>query len=216
MTTHIIQYLNSSDFKEFLEKLFYVSGIIVAVASLLGLRQLTLFKKDIVLRNTRAARERAIECAGRYIKFNELIGIYSSELQKAGLAVYEGPIGNFTKASIPKIFMPTFEKRLAIPCCMDPLNVLEIIAATFISGVADEQTAFTIFGPSFCASVEFNYDIISSWREDETSDNYLTIIQLYRVWSPRISRENLDKQRREIESRIQSLPSMKIHSIGCE
>lgn len=204
------------NFRDLLEKFSFGSTILLALAALCGLRQLTLFKKDIVIRNTRAAKEQAIRCAEQYAEYSELIGEYLKEREKKGLGSYAGPIGDFSKASIPKEAMNECVKRFAIQSHLAPMNLLEIIAATFVSGVADEEMGFKIFGPSFCAALEFNYDLIAMWRKTPTDNDWSHIIELYRIWSPRIKRTVLDKKRQEIELQMRSLPDGKITSIGCE
>jgi hypothetical protein len=216
MFNHTINYLNSTDFKDLLEKVSFAATVILAFAAVCGLRQLTLFKKDIILRNTRAAKERAIQCAERYAEYSELTGEYLKERGKIGLKSYDGPIGDFLKTSIPDKLMPDCVKRFSIQSHLAPMNLLEIIAANFTSGVADEETGYNIFGPSFCAAVESNYDLIAMWKKDPTDKSWSDIIELYRIWSPRMTRNALDLKRQEIELQMQSLPNRKITSIGCE
>ena len=176
MFTQTINYLNSTDFKDLLEKASLASTIVLAFAAVCGLRQLTLFKKDIVLRNTRAAKERAIECAERYAKYAELDIIRIAEQTKVGVDSYNGPIGDFSKASLPSELMPDCMKRFSLRSNIAHMNLLEIIAATFVSGVADEDTGFQIFGTSFCASVQYNYDLISMWRKNATNTDWANVI----------------------------------------
>ena len=52
--------------RNLLELLYFISGLITAIAALLGLKQLQLLKTDIRTRNERAAREKAIEFSIRY------------------------------------------------------------------------------------------------------------------------------------------------------
>jgi hypothetical protein len=44
-----------------LELLYFVAGVVVAIGVIYGLKQIALLKKDIRLRNERAAKEKAIE-----------------------------------------------------------------------------------------------------------------------------------------------------------
>ena len=50
-----------------LEALFHLSGVLLAVAAVLGLQQIRLLKKDIRIRNERGAKEKAIEFSSRYL-----------------------------------------------------------------------------------------------------------------------------------------------------
>ena len=64
--------------RPWLEAAYFAGGIVVAVAVVYGLQQIKLLKKDIRIRNERAAKEKAVEYSGRYLKdFVSKINVFS-------------------------------------------------------------------------------------------------------------------------------------------
>lgn len=189
------------------ELLYFGSGIVVAIAVVLGLEQVKLLKRDIRLRNERAAKESAIENARAYLSaYVRLQGIFSAEYQEKNLGPYAGPIGDFTSRSI-KQHAAAFafaRKRFTLMSWLAAMNELEALSAAFTSGVADEATGFKIIGRTFCRSVESMYDIIALSRDKaETAQGYWSnIVQLYGMWSPRLEEAELRQAKEHLDTRI--------------
>jgi hypothetical protein len=208
--------------RSWLELLYDVSGIVVAMAVVYGLKQIALVKKDIRLKNERAAKEKAIEYGRRYLRdFVDLLGAHYSACTEAKLGDYSGPIGNFTSGSVlgnAKVAVRS-TKRYMVRSWLPAINELEALSAAFIAGVADEETGFRIFGRSFCRAVENNYDIIALSRtDDETAQEYwFNIVKLYRLWSPRLEEAELRLAKDSLEARISAVAQgARIPPIGSE
>ena len=185
--------------RPYLEFIPHVSGAVIALAAILGLKQLRLMKADTELRSERAAKEKAIEAANQYLdEYVALDGAFDDACREAGVDSYSGPIGDFTIQSIPSAWLPELEKRLEISF-LSGLNKLEGIAAAFVSGVADERTGFEIIGRSFCGAVEYNYDLIAVARYHDATPYRNNIVELYRLWSPRLPQSDLDAAKATIE-----------------
>jgi len=213
----ILNFLSSQTFKSDLENLSFTANILLAVTALFGLRQIWLFKKDMRLRNERAAKERAIEYATRYLtRYVELSRIPFSEMQKQKMKSYDGAIGDFTRSSLPTPMTDEIKKRLTLPGQLDVNNELLVIAAAFVTGVADEQTGFEIIGRTFCGAVESGYDTIAFFRNKKVHNYFEHIVILYRLWSPRLTRDELEEERRKISEKIASQPNSSISAIGCD
>jgi hypothetical protein len=90
------------------------------------------------------------------------------------------------------------------------LNRLDAIAAMFVTGVADEKTAFQIFGRAFCGSASLHYDIISVARSVSTFAPYSNIVELYKIWSGRLSKSELEKSRQVLDEQIRKIPDKSI------
>lgn len=201
------------DIRNYLEAAYFLSGIVIAVVALIGLRQLRMMKVDILARNIRAARESAIQAGMRYV--NETVprcnAMTDRFLAEKVPSRYEGPIGDFSLTSLPKGWLKTagIQRFKLNPC--DELNSLESVAAMFTSGVADSEIGFRIIGRSFCKQVQYRYDVISMFRpgEDPDHDSYQNIVDLYNVWSSRFTVEELAKSKNEIELRLASLGKMR-------
>ena len=212
-----MNYLLSETFKSHLENLSFISGIVVATAALFGLRQLSLFKKDIHLRNERAAKERAIEYSQRYLNvFCQLDGVFHAEVKKAGLSSYKGEIGDFTRSSLPERLPKNSFGRMNCTSCVAALNELCALSAAFVAGVADEQVGFKIIGRTFCGAVQQYYDLLAIVRTDPVHAFYGPIVELYKVWSPRLTRAELEQERTKIVADINAQVDNPIQPIGYE
>jgi hypothetical protein len=193
--------------RPWLELLYFVAGIIVAPALIYGLQQVTLLKRDIRIRTERSSKEKAIEFASRYLNtYTQLDGRFSNTCRTAQLQSYDGEIGDFTSASIYKnkrqLLLTT--KRYELESWLPAMNELETIAAAFTTGVADEQTGFRIIGRSFCISVKSEYDLIALSRQKviTSNDYWRNIVELYKIWSPRLRGSDLRDLRDNLDARI--------------
>jgi hypothetical protein len=208
--------MNATQMKDWLELAYYASGIAVAIIAGLGLRQIRVLKTDIKLRNERAAKERAIEYSTRYLsRYCALNSAWFDYCQKNSVPNYEGPIGNFTYASLPKKYKELLLERWKHPKWLDAINELSAIASAFTSGVADECEGFKIIGRSFCLTVEHNYDLLAA-AHDRVCPYYYTIVALYQTWRPRMKEAELLDERTKIDLEIAKQTQSKIKPIGCE
>jgi hypothetical protein len=213
----------SPQIRSWLELFFFASNIVIAVSVVYGLKQIKLLKKDIRLRNERAAKEKSIEYGRRYLRdYVDLHAVFFSACKEAKLGSYAGPIGDFTSESVlrdAKVAAMSTKRYLA-QSWLPAINELEALSAAFTAGVADEETGFRIFGRSFCGTVEHNYDIIALSRStDKVAQGYwYNIVELYRLWSPRLQEAELRWARDSIESRIAAIASQgtRIPPIGTE
>jgi len=209
----------NSQIRPWLELLYFASSIILAISVVYGLKQITLLKKDIRLRNERAAKEKAIEYGRRYLRnYVDLHAVFVSAYEGASLEPYAGPIGDFTSGSVPRDGMAT--KRYMLQSWLPAMNELEALSAAFTTGVADEETGFRIFGRSFCGAVENSYDLIAISRSaDALAQGYWSnIVELYRLWSPRLEEAQLRRTKESLEARIAGIAAQgtRIRPIGTE
>jgi len=209
--------------RPWLEAAYFFSGIVVAIAVAFGLKQIGLLKKDIRVRNERAAKEKAIEYASRYLcDYVRLQGVFFDAREGEKLGPYSGPIGDFTRDSIPRSVqgLETVMKRYGIHSWLPAMNELEAISAAFTSGVADEATGFKIIGRSFCGTVQDHYDLIawSRHKAHNPQGYWNNIVQLYKMWSPRLEESELRQAKEFLENRIAGIASHTtgISAIGTE
>jgi hypothetical protein len=208
--------------RPWLELLYFVAGIVVAPAVVYGLQQVTLLKKDIRIRTERAAKERAIEFASRYLNtHSQLSGQFSSDCEAAQLPEhYGGEIGDFTSASLQEQQCSVARKRYDVASWLPAMNELETISAAFTTGVADEETGFSIIGRSFCGTVYSDYDLIAFSRLGVVTSNdyWRNIVELYKLWSPRLRGIDLKNMRDRLDARIEASASQgrRIKPIGAE
>jgi hypothetical protein len=203
------------DVRSVLELFYFVSGVVTAVAVTVGLLQLRLLKRDYAMRVDRAAKERAIDTVERYVaKFIPLANANTTELRAAKLSRYSGPIGDFSPASVPAEYQNLTAQRALHYSCITALNELEYITAVFTSGVADEELGFRIIGRSFIFSVQSYYDLIALLRDDKAHKPWSNIVQLYGVWSSRLTAAELAAIGEETAAKLAGIQVTRISPIG--
>ncbi len=200
--------------RPYAEVLYFIAGVGLLIVASYGLRQLQLLKEDIRTRNVRAAREKAIEAANQYTR--EFIPTYNQlwlKMRKASLSSYDGPVSDFNFDSLAAPLQEKGLKRCDLNMGSNAFNIMEAIAVYFTSGIADESIGFRIFGRSYCATVGSNYDIISLCHSDKACPHYQNIVQLYRTWSARLSKEELKAARSELDKNISSIAEDRLEHI---
>ena len=198
------------------ELLYFLSGVALAAIAAYGIQQVKLLKKDIRVRNERASKEKALEFVEKYELFITLDERFYSESKAKKVPSYNGPIGDFSEGSVPEKYQKNAYVRYTLPW-LEGVNKLELIASGFVSGVADEQLGFKIIGWTFCATVASKYDILCIARGiDKTNPGYQTIVELYQLWAPRLSKAQLLHAREEIEKRIAATVDSTIPPIGVQ
>jgi len=203
--------------RPWLECLNFVAGIAVAIIGALALQQIRILKRDIFLRNSRGAKEKAIEYCSRYLnEYCEKSHPFVAEYIDAKLKWYCGPVGDFSYESLQPEHKESAKQRFCLPSWLSSMNELEAIAAAFMSGVADERLGFEIIGRTFCVGVQLNYDILAWSRRAKTHAYYENIVRLYKLWAPRLSAAELQESRKQIENELASKPQNQIVPIGCE
>lgn len=197
------------------ELLYFIASIFLLGGLGLAYRQLTLIKRDIQLRNYRAAAEKAIAACDRYLcEYIPQSKPDFDERVASKLFWYKGPIGDFSHRSIPPILKEECSKRYHLKLWLPPLNRLESIAACFTAGVADESVGFRVIGRTFCSSVESNYDIIAMSRYEKPNAYWENIVELYSLWRPRLTKAELESAKQEMDEKISSLPQNTVVPIG--
>lgn len=201
--------------RPYLESLYFLAGVLLLGGLSLTYRQVVLIKKDIQIRNERAAAEKAIEACDRYFcKYVPLNSAYYHDCKKAKLETYDGPIGDFFVSSIPEVILKDCAPRYAQISWLPALNQLESISACFISGVADECTGFKVIGRTFCGTVESNYDLFAISRREKAHPYWANTVALYQLWRPRLTKAEMDISKQEIERQMSSIIDKTISPIG--
>lgn len=200
-----------NNIRPYLETLYFSAGIVLAGGLVLTYRQLLLNNQDMQVRNKRAAMEKAIEACERYVNNCMPLGEKITEkLRGSNLPTnYSGLIGDFSFESMTKNDLDNAVKRYSSSPekWFKMLNQLELIASMFISRVADEKTAFTIIGSSYCKRVSSYYDIISADRDEKIKANppYNNIVILYLLWHPRLKKIELEAQKQQTEKEMSQI-----------
>jgi hypothetical protein len=205
------------EIRPYLEAIYFFSGLLVAGGLVFSLKQLSLIKSDIIIRNERLSKEKAVEACIRY--FERYVPLdkkrYQIRRQQKMIGGYKGPIGDFTKASIPSEHLILSINRAEPDAWLDAQNELEAISAFFSTGVADERTGFNVIGRTFCKTVEHNYDLIALCRDDHAMSYWQNTVNLYSIWRPRLSKAEMMSLTDNLQSKIALLgPDVGIPPIG--
>lgn len=203
------------ELKQWLELAYFISGIVLACVAIYGLQQIKIMKRDMATRAERAAKEKAIEYSSRYLSaFCEISRAFFNEYRENKMEPYKGQIGDFTLSSFPKEHFANAKKRFSLSSWLPAMNELEAIASAFTTGVADERTGFNIIGRTYCLTVIHDYDIIALCRNGNACDYYQSIVDLYKIWSPRLNKAELEAARQKMDERISCIPDACIPPIG--
>lgn len=169
--------------RSILEIMYFGSGVVIAVAAVLALRQLRIAEKALVATKeqmaiaaasleqarvdlqTKARREAVTLAAQLCAKYAEVhVGRLDEQTKKAGAAgvvfsVWDLRDNAFLKDSVVDTIRANqwIAKVLASEDAYNPVvdiaNELEAFAIYFTRGAADEATAFTPIGALFCSTV---------------------------------------------------------------
>lgn len=203
-----------SQAKPYLEVLYYLSMLSLAIVGAIGLRQIFLLKYDIRTRNLRAANKEAIALIDRYLeKYVAIHNKHYLQLTEDHVPKFDGEVGDFSltqKSDLEKVRIRFAQGKH----WLDVLNELEIIAAGINSKLANEELTFLSFGKSFCSTVESSYDIISFVRSKGTVKYCNNIVDLYRRWHARIKQIELERKKDQIDDQLRKTVDEKFESIG--
>ncbi|MFC6333149.1 hypothetical protein ACFP56_10990 [Paenibacillus septentrionalis] len=205
--------------RPYFEILYFFSGILLVGTLIIGIYQFKTLKEDIRLRNTRQSVEKSIEYMGwfaiEYLPASEKL---SDIMRENNVPKYQGKINpsflfdeNYTEENFINNMADTVLKGNA----HELVNQLEYFSAAMISGLADEKLSYAPLSRAFCNHIEkLYYGLICFSRQDNETEIYSNIIQLYLLWKNRMEKQDLLNQRREIDSRINTIPDNSIKPIG--
>jgi hypothetical protein len=189
--------------RPYLEFAYFLAGIALCVGLLIAYGQLKIIKTDIDTKNIRSAKEKALEAVDCYSnKFVPLATTYFDEWMGAGLKMYKGPIGDFSRDSIPRELRESSGARYKLNHWLPALNQLQSLSSYFVTGVADECVGFNLMGRTFCVWVQCNYDVIAISRSATTHPYWSRVVALYRMWGPRLTQAELEEERARLDKKI--------------
>lgn len=189
--------------RETLELLYFVSGIIVALAASIGLYQLILTKR-IAARNS---RREAYTLASQQCQFylNQVIPLLNS-LDAAAAKLGITSFGDFKVTRSKGSFSisshaseESMEHFEAIaPHFTSAMNAVEAFAVHFTTGVAADLPAFSCVSKTFCTSIE---KLLPHLAPLASNGYYTNSVKLYGVWSSRHEIAKLEKQKAILEKK---------------
>jgi hypothetical protein len=204
-----------------LELLSFVSGPVLVVVAILALKQISIAKGDVQVRSRREAASLATtQCQRYYSEIIPLLNELDELINQKEIPEYRGEIADFCQDDILK--NPTWAiKWLSktddlLKLWIQVLNSLESFAIYFTTGVADEEIAFSTIGLSYCNTVKKLYAFIATGRIKGKNKHFEHIVTLYKLWSSRLEKYNLEDQLDEMQSKIKSIKVKTIKPIGTD
>ena len=212
--------------KPWLEAAYFLHGPILVLITLFGLQQLKLTrdemkltKEDMVIRNDRAAKEKALEYAAHYADtIIPLSGTAISLINEQNLTWKRDTVSDFTPGSVlPENLANVHvihKNRETSQCIYSVLNELQALSAAFYTGVADEEVGFDIMGPAFCGNVSTYYPYICVHRAEKATPLWKFIVELDCIWRNRMKMMKLDLDEEDIRQQKTSVPVKQGNRIG--
>ncbi len=211
--------------RDWLEILYFLSGVIVMILVALGLWQLKIAKeqlettKDIFQTQCqRAAVESAvIECR----KFSETCVQSSLALRKYcndnKIKYFEQVTFEETEKGF-KVDMKKVEKEGVLklvdaePILNEFINGLEAYALFFLSGVADEKIAFHSNGATFVELCETAFKVFPIAKVSD--EDAKPIKALYFMWREKLQANKLKIEQRNLKEKLQGYEEKSLRAIG--
>jgi hypothetical protein len=198
--------------KPYLEVLSYIATTILAGAAIYTFQQVRLLKIDINVRNERAAKEKATEATSEYLtEFLELSDKYiQAHGNSSSLPIYNLPASNYQPIA--------HYLSVALPAPFLVMSKLESIAAKFTTGVADEETGFTVIGEAFCTRVEewlqFRTILDNEPGKEIMEQLFSHTLNLHSIWSPRLTKIKLEASQAVTKQVLSHIRDTKVPRIG--
>ena len=215
--------------QQVLESLYHLSGVAVAVAAFLALRQLSLAKRSLrqsAELSRMSARREAYRLAAQqcHVYMNDLVPLmnkcdeklrslgistllesFSVQVSEDGIQVK--PPANVRENPAYKEF-PPLDALLGI---VEAANALEAFSVLFTSGVAAEGVAFRSIGTSFCNSIKGYAPVLLPLGG---KSHFQNLLQLFHIWQLRIERERLRDQHNDISKQLERIQEIRIQPLG--
>lgn len=223
-----------------LENLYYISGIGMLATVIIGLTQLKLLKgqlillkKDIELKNERETIQKSLEYLNWFSEFILRYGTYRKGFLKIKEKFIEEIVPKEDREFVKKefeqheniklesseTFTSSSSRYSSVLFCMHQaksehiLNQLEYFAAAMMSGLANEELAYTPLSQIYCQIVEDFYCELCDSR-GENPELFSNIVALYQIWKSRREKNELQGQHKLISEKLSQIPDTKIKSIG--
>lgn len=200
--------------RPYIEILYFLSGISLAITALIALKQLGIMKHETDIRTLREARIIASEIVG-YFK-SSIMPIYDSfisDIEKTSKEIYKMESTTFksmkaTEKEKMKKYIEKFneEERGKI------VNILEQIEKQIINlanGIADSDFAFDNIGIEYCVII----GSLAPFLEANTDRTYSLSKSLFDSWNSKIVSNKLQNELNDTMKKLQTIEFQKINLI---
>lgn len=223
----IVKYSSLNDLRFWVE---LIVQVMIAVAAMAALKQISLAKESFRLNSERESIKLSVELIKEFRENILRLSVSCDQLLKQfNIRKYEGgeKLSHFSMSEVArnteysKHFMSVLDTKIFDDISFnkdshDLSNSVEYFATPFIEKIADEKVAFKVVGLAYCSIVEKYYFILIPHRKesDKQLTYYKNTIELYHLWSKRISKTNLIEMNRELQASIDEISDRTINPIG--
>jgi hypothetical protein len=205
--------------RQILELLYYLSGVAIAVAAFLGLKQLEITRQIARTNATREAFKLAAdECRTYGQEVVPLLTAFVTEYDKSKLTFLSSPPnfaienGEIVKHNFDVKLLDAEVPRILVPL-VSYLNAVEAFAIFFTAGVADEDIAFQETAVAFCKATISVMPAYFQMRRTNAA-RFESTIKLFDLWSKRLHVKAMSPAIKSMEDFIKSVGNEKIRPIG--
>jgi hypothetical protein len=193
-----------------------------------AIEAVTVAREDIRIRSQREAVELAADRCEKFAEYTlpqvnvHLDAVKNQAIQFKRWGITESTFDDtaYTQRQDVRVWMTSVDKNTdTTNHILKALN-LEAFAIYFARGAADEGVAYPVVGPIFCVWVEQLAPHLIAMRthtaQGVTSGAYQNTVELYKVWSARSRRTELEKDKSKIDKALSRLPAPEVRPIGTE
>lgn len=201
----------------YLEVVYFLAGIVIAVAAVIALKQLQIAKLSLKTQSMRDALKLTVqECSNYFERIIPMQDALDQILAKDNIELMPNSHVSIKREMIEiKLgdiddsdeLDPHFDKL------RDVLNAMEGFSTFFMSGVADEKVAYDAVGSSY---IDFLKDYIGWAVFCNKEGYYKNLIDLYILWYSRNKRESLMSKRKSIRDELENLPEVISYVVGAD
>jgi hypothetical protein len=210
--------------RQVLELLYFLSGPMLAILAVLGLRQIQIARQtlqqsrdsSLMMAKRESFRIATEQCKYYYETLTPMFNhidelIDKNQLQffkNAKVIVDQGGIALYPskdKDALSKL-MPH------VPYIVNTVNCLDSFALHFTSGVAAEEAVFSSLGDTYCNTVRKLIPFILAGNKN--GKDFQNILSLFHIWHLRGQRIALMRDKQNIEKKLGDTKDVKIDAIG--
>lgn len=206
-----------------LELVYFASGPLTFIVACIALYQLKIARDSARLNAQRdSLRLAASQCdsyqrsiiplhnsLGDAIKENGIVYFDKAEVDVEGETIRVRP--NLTKDELREELNKV--KKIS-GAWTEAFNAMEAFAVFFVSGVADENVAFSSVGKTYCCSVRKYLPHVVPMSEE--GGYYRNTIKLFFMWNARFEKQKLLKNKEKLEQQLDRVRDRFIRPVGTD
>jgi len=206
--------------RSIIENLYYISGIVIAIAALIGLIQIILTKKEMQVRFRRESVAAGTQQSEVYSdNIMPLQDKLTKELIPLKLPEKKFKVENFSLSSF-KRQCSTDEYKLYLRALLKNIDLFTAInnkmisfASYFVNGIADERAAYCSLSSAYCDYIAVYYPFFVLIEETSKSADEPELLVLYRIWKNRMDKTNVINNIKDLKDKLNNIKDAEIKTI---